>query len=346
MKTDLCACFSSRSVPSFYGIFHPWMTFLPRTVYNPRSFLHNSPTGYILLLSQQSAEKKTTQEINPLMLSYRHSFHAGNHADVLKHTVQTLILDAMKEKDKPFLYLDTHAGAGRYQLHSVHAERTGEYQDGIGRLWQRDDLPPLLETYINTIKSYNGSEQLRYYPGSPLIARQLLRENDKLHLTELHPTDYPLLRQEFAKDKRATVLRADGYQQLKSQLPPATRRGLILIDPPYELKDDYQHVVSAIKEGHKRFATGVYALWYPVVLRQQIKRLLRDLEETGIRRILQIELAVLPDSDRRGMTASGMIVINPPWKLEQQMAELLPWLHNVLSPQGTGHTTLNWVVPE
>ncbi len=280
------------------------------------------------------------------MLSYRHSFHAGNHADVLKHTVQSLILEALKEKEKPFLYLDTHAGAGRYQLSSAHAERTGEYLEGIARIWQQDDTPAELEPYLNVVSAFNRSGQLRYYPGSPLIARELMRPQDQLLMTELHPSDFPLLRAEFRDDERATVTRGDGYQQLKAKLPPASRRGLILIDPPYELKTDYQAVVSGINEGYKRFATGVYALWYPVVLRQQIKRMIHDLEATGIRRILQIELAVRPDSDQRGMTASGMIVINPPWKLEQQMTTLLPWLHRKLVPAGTGHTVVNWIVPE
>ncbi|EEQ07163.1 hypothetical protein yberc0001_3250 [Yersinia bercovieri ATCC 43970] len=257
-----------------------------------------------------------------------------------------MIIESLKEKEKPFLYLDTHAGAGRYQLSGEHAERTGEYLEGIGKLWQRDDLPDDLAPYMSAIHYFNRAEKLRYYPGSPLIARHLLREDDKIHLTELHPSDYPLLRNEFAKDERAKVQRADGYQQLKSQLPPASRRGFILIDPPYEMKTDYQDVVKGIQEGYKRFATGTYALWYPVVLRQQIKRMLRDLEATGIRRILQIELAVRPDSDQHGMTASGMIVINPPWKLEQQMNTLLPWLHKALVPSGHGHTLVKWVVPE
>ena len=280
------------------------------------------------------------------MLSDRHSFHAGNHADVLKHTVQSLIIESLKEKEKPFLYLDTHAGAGRYQLASEHAERTGEYLEGISRIWQQDDLPEELTPYITVLKHFNRSGTLRYYPGSPLIARQLLREQDTLQLTELHPSDYPLLRSEFQKDERATVARGDGYQQLKSKLPPPSRRGLILIDPPYEMKTDYQAVVQGISEGYKRFATGTYALWYPVVMRAQIKRMLKELEATGIRRILQIELGVRPDSDQRGMTASGMIVINPPWKLEQQMQNVLPWLHSKLVPAGTGHTLVNWVVPE
>ncbi|EMJ5972251.1 TPA: 23S rRNA (adenine(2030)-N(6))-methyltransferase RlmJ [Proteus mirabilis] len=280
------------------------------------------------------------------MLSYRHSFHAGNHADVLKHIVQTLIIESLKEKEKPFLYLDTHAGAGRYQLTNAHATRTGEYLEGIARLWQQEEVPELILPYLEAVGSLNTSDELRYYPGSPLLAAKLLREQDLLMLTELHPTDFPLLRTEFSRDKRVRVCREDGFGQLKSKLPPASRRGFALIDPPYELKQDYSAVVKGIVEGYKRFATGTYAIWYPVVHRQQIKRMLKDLEATGIRKILQIELAVKPDSDQLGMTASGMIVINPPWKLASQMASILPWLHKALVPEGTGHTLVEWVVPE
>ncbi|HEC8327868.1 TPA: 23S rRNA (adenine(2030)-N(6))-methyltransferase RlmJ [Providencia rettgeri] len=280
------------------------------------------------------------------MLSYRHSFHAGNHADVLKHTVQSLIIESLKEKEKPFLYLDTHSGAGRYQLTGEHAEKTGEYLDGIARIWAQPDLPEELLPYMNIVRRLNDGGRLRYYPGSPLLAKFLLREHDKLVLTELHTSDYPLLRGEFLKDRRAQVSREDGYQQLKSKLPPHSRRGFALMDPPYEMKSDYEAVVKAVAEGYKRFATGTYAIWYPVVLRQQIKRMVNQLEATGIRKILQIELAVCPDSDQRGMTASGMIVINPPWKLEQQMKNVLPWLHKTLVPEGTGHTLVEWIVPE
>ncbi|WP_375083885.1 23S rRNA (adenine(2030)-N(6))-methyltransferase RlmJ [Providencia sp. SKLX074055] len=280
------------------------------------------------------------------MLSYRHSFHAGNHADVLKHTVQSLIIESLKEKEKPFLYLDTHSGAGRYQLTGEHAEKTGEYLEGIARIWAQPDLPEELLPYMNIVRRLNDGGRLRYYPGSPLLAKFLLREHDKLVLTELHTSDYPLLRGEFLKDRRAQVSREDGYQQLKSKLPPHSRRGFALMDPPYEMKSDYEAVVKAVAEGYKRFATGTYAIWYPVVLRQQIKRMVNQLEATGIRKILQIELAVRPDSDQRGMTASGMIVINPPWKLEQQMKNVLPWLHKTLVPEGTGHTLVEWIVPE
>lgn len=280
------------------------------------------------------------------MLSYRHSFHAGNHADVLKHFVLMLIIESLQQKDKGFYYLDTHAGTGRYQLTGVQAEKTGEYKEGIARLWDKTDLPPELARYVNLIQRLNGSKTLRYYAGSSLIAATLLRPQDRALLTELHPTDFPLLRHNFSQFTNVKVKRENGFQQLKSTLPPKERRGLILIDPPYELKEDYELVVKAVKEGYKRFATGTYAIWYPVVLRQQIKRMINGLKQTGIKKILQIELAVLPDNQQRGMTASGMIVINPPWQLESQMKQILPYLVNCLAPTGTGSWTVDWIVGE
>lgn len=279
------------------------------------------------------------------MLSYRHSFHAGNHADVLKHLVLTLILQSLKQKDKSFFYLDTHSGVGRYSLLSAESEKTGEYLEGIARLWERDDLPEEVACYVNEIKKINKGK-LKFYAGSPLLAVQQLREQDRALLTELHPNDFPLLRQEFAKKANVVTKRENGFQQLKAALPPKEKRGLVLIDPPYELKEDYELVVKAIIEGYKRFATGVYAIWYPVVLRQHSKRIVRGLIETGIRKILQIELAVRPDSDQRGMTASGMIVINPPWQLEAQMKSVLPYLTQVLVPEGTGSWSVEWITPE
>lgn len=279
------------------------------------------------------------------MLSYRHSFHAGNHADVVKHIVLTLILTALKQKEKGFFYLDTHSGVGRYSLLSAEAEKTGEYIEGIARLWDRTDLPEEVALYINALKKINKGK-LRFYAGSPLLAVQQLRPQDRALLTELHPNDFPLLRQEFAKVPNVVTKRENGFQQLKAALPPKEKRGLVLIDPPYELKDDYELVVQAIVEGYKRFATGVYAIWYPVVLRQHTKRIVKGLEATGIRKILQIELAVRPDSDQRGMTASGMIVINPPWQLEGQMKKILPYLTEVLVPEGTGSWKVDWITPE
>ena len=270
------------------------------------------------------------------MLSYRHSYHAGNHADVLKHIVLTLSINALKEKEKPFLYLDTHSGAGRYLLKSEHSEKTGEYLSGINLLWQQPNIPELLNTYLSVIKRYNPFSELKYYPGSPLIAKQLLRQQDKLNLTELHPTDYPLLRQEFSKDKRAKVLREDGFAQLKSKLPHEFRRGIILIDPSYEIKDDYQIIPKALFEAYKRFATGVYLIWYPVVSRTQTQKMIDSIIKLGIRRISQFELAIKPDNNQKGMTASGILVINPPWKLHEQMQTILPWLKNTLDVEKTG----------
>lgn len=281
------------------------------------------------------------------MLSYRHSFHAGNHADVLKHIVLMLILENLKLKDKGFYYLDTHSGVGRYRLSSDESEKTGEYKEGIGRLWDQRDLPQEVSRYVDLIKTLNDNgKALRYYAGSPMIAAQLLRPQDRALLTELHPSDYPLLRNSFKEFKNITVKREDGFQQVKATLPPKERRGLVLIDPPYELKEDYDLVVKAVEEGYKRFATGTYAIWYPVVLRQQAKRIFKGLEASGIRKILKIELAVRPDSDQRGMTASGMIVINPPWTLENQMKAILPYLVKALVPEGTGSWTVEWITPE
>lgn len=280
------------------------------------------------------------------MLSYRHSYHAGNHADVLKHIVLTLCINALKEKEKPFLYLDTHSGAGRYLLKSEHSEKTGEYLSGINLLWQQPNIPELLNTYLSVIKRYNPFSELKYYPGSPLIAKQLLRQQDKLNLTELHPTDYPLLRQEFSKDKRAKVLREDGFAQLKSKLPHEFRRGIILIDPSYEIKNDYQIIPKALFEAYKRFATGVYLIWYPVVSRTQTQKMIDSIIKLGIRRISQFELAIKPDNNQKGMTASGMLVINPPWKLHEQMQTILPWLKNTLDVEKTGSFIAQELVSE
>ncbi|WP_305406042.1 23S rRNA (adenine(2030)-N(6))-methyltransferase RlmJ [Photobacterium leiognathi] len=279
------------------------------------------------------------------MLSYRHSFHAGNHADVVKHIVQSLILDALKQKDKPFVYHDTHSGVGRYDLQDERSEKTGEFKQGIARIWSRDDMPAEITSYIEVIKALNEDEELRYYPGSPKVARAQIRDQDRMVLTELHPSDFPLLLQEFRGDRQVKIYKEDAFARLKASLPPKERRGVVLIDPPYELKHEYQDVVKAIKQSHQRWATGTYAIWYPVVYRETIDKMIQGLKDLEIRKILQIELGVEPDSEERGMTASGMIVINPPWKLESQMREILPWLQQAIAPNH-GHHTVEWIVPE
>ncbi len=278
------------------------------------------------------------------MLSYRHSFHAGNHADVVKHIVQSLILDSLKNKEKPFVYHDTHSGVGRYDLHHEWSEKTGEYKQGIARLWQQDNPPAEIASYLNAVKALN-QDTLRFYPGSPRIARALIRPQDRMVLTELHPSDYPLLEQEFSHDRQVHIYKEDGFQRLKASLPPKERRGLVLIDPPYELAHEYRDVVKAIAQSHKRWATGIYAIWYPVVNRYDVEDMLEGLQALGIRKILQIELGVAPDSNERGMTASGMIVINPPWTLAAQMQSILPFLQQTIAP-ATGHHKVEWIVPE
>lgn len=279
------------------------------------------------------------------MLSYRHSFHAGNHADVLKHIVQSLILNSLQQKEKPFVYHDTHSGVGRYDLTHEWSEKTGEYKQGIARVWQQDDIPAELDSYLDAIRQLNQGETLRYYPGSPRVARAHLREQDRMVLTELHPSDYPLLEQEFHRDRQVSIYKEDGFARLKASLPPQERRGLVLIDPPYELAKEYRDVVRAIAQSYKRWATGIYAIWYPVVNRCDIDDMLQGLQGLEIRKILQIELGVAPDTNERGMTASGMIVINPPWTLESQMQTILPFLKQAIAP-ATGHYKVEWVVPE
>lgn len=279
------------------------------------------------------------------MLSYRHSFHAGNHADVLKHIVQSLILNALQQKETPLVYHDTHSGVGRYDLTHEWSEKTGEYKQGIGQLWQQTDTPTEIDSYLDAVKALNQGEELRYYPGSPRIARAHLRAQDRMVLSELHPSDYPLLEQEFARDRQVAIYKQDGFARLKASLPPKERRGLVLIDPPYELAKEYRDVVQAIAQSHKRWSTGIYAIWYPVVNRCDIEDMLDGLAKLGIRKILQIELGVAPDTNQRGMTASGMIVINPPWKLESEMQTILPFLKQAIAP-ATGHFKVEWVVPE
>lgn len=279
------------------------------------------------------------------MLSYRHSFHAGNHADVLKHIVQSLILNSLQQKEKPFVYHDTHSGVGRYDLTHEWSEKTGEYKQGIARVWQQNNIPAELDSYLDAIRQLNQGETLRYYPGSPRVARAHLREQDRMVLTELHPSDYPLLEQEFDRDRQVSIYKEDGFARLKASLPPQERRGLVLIDPPYELAKEYRDVVRAIAQSYKRWATGIYAIWYPVVNRCDIDDMLEGLQGLEIRKILQIELGVAPDTNERGMTASGMIVINPPWTLESQMQTILPFLKQAIAP-ATGHYKVEWVVPE
>lgn len=278
------------------------------------------------------------------MLSYRHAFHAGNYADVLKHLVQIEILQHLAKKDKPFDYFDTHAGAGVYALKSKHAQQTGEYKDGFDKL-TRNEFPELGD-YFNAVAAVNNSDELNYYPGSPIITEQFLRRKDRSWLFELHPADLEKLQDNFKGKRHARVTASDGFSGLLPLLPPASKRGLILIDPPYEVKQDYDTAVKTIIAAHKRFASGTYALWYPVVDRERIKAMERKFSHSGIRNIQIFELGREPDSTEHGMTSAGMIVINPPWTLKDKLKTLLPKLANTLGINEQGHYRCETLVGE
>lgn len=266
------------------------------------------------------------------MLSYRHSYHAGNYADVIKHIVLIEILEHLTKKENAFDYIDTHAGAGLYNLQSERTAKLQEYMQGIGKLKPTDW--PELTSYFDVIASYNKADSLDFYPGSPAISSNFLRRQDRSWLYELHPRDAELLLENSGKQKGVRVMFEDGFKGMDAILPPISRRGLVLIDPSYEIKSDYGQVFDAIDSTYKKFPTGTYALWYPVVDRKNIDILERKFIRSGIKKIQQFELAIAPDQFGSGMSASGMIVINPPWMLKDKMAKVLPKLVSALGGEG------------
>lgn len=280
------------------------------------------------------------------MLSYRHGFHAGNFADILKHTVLVHILEYMTQKDKPLRIIDTHAGAGVYKLTGPQAQKNCEFDNGIGPLWQSTKQPAALARLLDLIKNLNEKGQLQLYPGSPLISQTLMRPIDHLFLHELHPSDFQFLRDCMRNDRRIKVSNEDGFAGMQALLPPPERRALVLLDPSYEVKSDYQHLIKQIIQAHKRFATGTYAIWYPVVSRARIDEMELALKKSGIKNIQLMEFGLAPDSLEHGMTSSGMMVINPPWTLWAAMEETLPWLVDNLSAEGAGFYRLEQLVPE
>jgi 23S rRNA (adenine2030-N6)-methyltransferase len=270
------------------------------------------------------------------MLSYRHAFHAGNHADVLKHFVQVCLMRYLARKDKPFWVIDTHAGAGAYGLDAGYAAQNAEWESGIARLWERADLPPELSDYVEMVRGMNPEGRLNFYPGSPWLAWKLLRPEDRLRLFELHPTDVDLLGKTFMDtDKRVIVTQGDGFAGLKSLLPPPPRRALVLMDPSYEDKRDYGRVVEALKDSLTRFATGTYALWYPLLQRPEAQRLPERLHAIKAE-WLDVTLSVArPSKDGFGMHGSGLFIINPPWTLKDTLKACMPVLKASLA-QGPG----------
>lgn len=271
------------------------------------------------------------------MLSYRHAFHAGNHADVLKHYIQTQILSYFNQKDKSYWYIDTHSGAGVYSLTEGYATKNAEFESGIARLWERDDLPESIAEYVDVVKALNPDGKLTFYPGSPYVADQLLRPTDRLRLFELHSSDSKILKENFAEaGRRVAVIAGDGFAGIKAVLPPPPRRGVTLIDPPYEDKNDYDYVIDMLHEALSRFATGTYAIWYPQLQRAESKQLPEELKKLGVNSWLHVALSVQsPSADGFGMHGSGMFILNPPWTLAATLRETMPYLVKILG-QGKG----------
>lgn len=274
------------------------------------------------------------------MLSYRHAFHAGNHADVLKHLVLVQILKHLNRKEKPWWYVDTHAGAGLYALDSDFALKNAEFQTGIGRLWEAQDLPEVVGDYVEQVRSLNPDGQARLYPGSPWLARQMMRKQDQLRLFELHSTDVSILRQTLdSADRRVKIETTDGFSGLKAVLPPQPRRGLVLIDPPYELRQDYRQVPNALREGLQRFASGIYIVWYPLLKRAETRQLPDRLKRLPISDWLHVSLSVCTPADL-GLYGSGLFILNPPWGLAESLRHAMPFLARTLGQDAEAGFTL------
>ncbi len=275
------------------------------------------------------------------MFSYRHAFHAGNHADVLKHMVMLQLLQYMGQKDTAYMVIDTHAGAGLYTLDTGYAAKSAEHENGITRLWDKNDLPPALNDYREAIRAFNSGNRLRHYPGSPFLADWAMREQDRLRLFELHPSDSRILEDNFrqleaqrsagGRGKRVVIQKADGFAGLKALLPPPSRRALVLIDPPYEDKNDYRRVKEALEEALKRFPTGVYAIWYPVLQRPESRQLPEKLKKLGIPWLHATLSIGMPSPDGFGLHSSGMFVLNPPWTLQNLLKESMSYLVKALA---------------
>jgi 23S rRNA (adenine2030-N6)-methyltransferase len=276
------------------------------------------------------------------MLSYRHAFHAGNHADVLKHAVVVQLLRYLGQKDKAYWYIDTHAGAGVYSLKEGYATKTAEFETGIGKLWERKDLPPMFAEYIDEVAALNPDGDLRYYPGSPYLAWRLMREQDRMRLFELHTTEIDVLRHNFRDaGRRALLYAGDGFDGIKALLPPPPRRALVLVDPSYEDKRDYTRTLTCVEESLRRFANGTYAIWYPQVTRPESQRFPEQLKRLQDKSWLHVSLTIgNPPPDGFGLYGSGMFILNPPYTLAKTLKDAMPWLVDALRLDGAAQFKL------
>lgn len=285
-------------------------------------------------------------------MNYRHAFHAGNFADVLKHAVLALVIEHMKRKPGPFRVIDTHAGRGLYRLDADAAERTGEWRHGIGRLCGPDavappaDIADLLAPYLGAVgcRDHGGAPTL--YPGSPGVALALLRPQDRLIASELHPDDAAALREAVGRDARAKVLEMDGWQALRATLPPKERRGVVLVDPPFEAPGELERLTAGLAAAARRFATGTTMLWFPIKDRAPIERFYRDVTATGLAKLLVVELAVSETTTAGPLVACGLVIHNPPFTLAGQLERLAPFLAERLA-QGPGAASrVAWLAGE
>ncbi|XWT12186.1 23S rRNA (adenine(2030)-N(6))-methyltransferase RlmJ [Stutzerimonas urumqiensis] len=278
-------------------------------------------------------------------MNYRHAFHAGNHADVLKHLVLARIFALLARKDAPLAYLDSHAGVGLYDLTGEQATRTGEWEQGIGRLWPLAEVPPPVADYLAFVRGLNPDGRLRFYPGSPELARRATRPQDRLHLNEKHPDDGRLLKANMADDDRVAVHLGEGWHVPRALMPTAEKRVVLLIDPPFEQADELSRCVDALKEALGRMRQTVGVIWYPIKAIRQLRRFHQALAGCGAPKLLQVELYVHPTDDPDRLNGSGLAIANPPWGLEDELRTVLPWLATQLA-QSAGGWELNWLIEE
>ena len=284
-----------------------------------------------------------------MRINYRHAFHAGNFADVVKHAVLVRILEHLRRKPAPFRVIDTHAGAGRYDLGAEEAQRGGEWREGIGRLLDARIAPParaLLAPYLDAVATCNGPGPLTSYPGSPVLARAFLRVQDRLIACELEPNAAAALARNLAGDRRCKAVTIDGWTALNAYVPPKERRGLVLVDPAYEQAGDFARLAQALAAAHRKWANGTYLVWYPIKERTAPDALARRLRQSGMARILRAELSVAAPRAAARLSACGLIVINPPWTLAGELATLLPELTTALSGASDGAHRVNWLAGE
>lgn len=281
-------------------------------------------------------------------MNYRHAYHAGNFADVLKHSILTLLIEHLKKKEAAFRIIDTHAGIGLYDLTGEHAQKTNEWSSGIGRLFNKSlsiQNAVLLEPYLKIIKDQNPEGGLRLYPGSPLIVRRLLRPQDRLIANELHPEDYTVLAKLFARDRQAKALNLDGWVALKALLPPKEKRGIVLIDPPFEIGGEFDRLVEGLKEASQRFATGIFFLWYPIKDLKAIQQFHKKIVELGLKNILVAEFFIKPLLNNDLLNGSGHLIVNPPFTLVSQLQSLLQELSPLLREDSKASFVLDTQLP-